>query len=127
MEKYVEAYRVYPQPRSDEISRHAGGIAWKLQGANPLARVFCVISLNLLDPELDAMEEPQSEPAAQSRPLEVETYNLHPACLAEVTLENPFLQEPYERFRAAMANPESTDRRRTRRPLARDAVTPYTP
>src|ERR1039458_6228527 len=49
-EKYVEAYRVYPQERSDEIARHAGGIAWKLQGCDPLARVLVVVSLNLLDP-----------------------------------------------------------------------------
>jgi hypothetical protein len=35
LEKYVEAYRVYPQERSDEIARHAGGIAWKLQGCDP--------------------------------------------------------------------------------------------
>ena len=55
LEKYVEAYRVYPQPRSDEISAHAAGIAWKLQGADPLARVLVVVSLNLLDPVLDAM------------------------------------------------------------------------
>jgi hypothetical protein len=33
--RYVEAYRVYPQPRSEEIARHAAGIAWKLQGADP--------------------------------------------------------------------------------------------
>src|SRR6478672_5702673 len=32
LEKYVEAYRVYPQQRSDEIAAHAAGIAWKLQG-----------------------------------------------------------------------------------------------
>jgi hypothetical protein len=49
-DKYVEAYRVYPQERSDEIARHAGGIAWKLQGCDPLARVLVVVSLNLLDP-----------------------------------------------------------------------------
>src|SRR5664280_1600423 len=47
--RYIEAYRVYPQPRSPEISRHAAGIAWKLQGADPLANVLVVVSLNLLD------------------------------------------------------------------------------
>src|SRR5262249_14353801 len=45
--RYVEAYRVYPQPRSDEIAARAAGIAWKLQGADPLANVFVVVSLNL--------------------------------------------------------------------------------
>ncbi len=62
LDRYVEAYRVYPQPRSEEIARHAAGIAWKLQGADPLAQVLVVISLNLLDPVLDAMEEPQAQP-----------------------------------------------------------------
>src|SRR5207249_5391957 len=77
LEKYVEAYRVYPQPRSDEIAAHAAGIAWKLQGADPMARVFFVISLNLLDPVLDAMEEPQPEPTSRTRQPDVEFYNLH--------------------------------------------------
>ena len=63
--RYVEAYRVYPQPRSDEIALHAQAIAWKLQGANPVATVFVVVSLNLLDPVLDAMEKPQAQPPAR--------------------------------------------------------------
>src|SRR5437879_3237657 len=110
LEKYVEAYRVYPQTRSDEISRHAAGIAWKLQGADPLARVFCVISLNLMDPVLDAMEEPQSEPTEQPQSPAPEVYNLHPDCLAEVTLEYPLLQERYGQFRVSMETPEPLDR-----------------
>ena len=60
LEKYVEAYRLWPQPRSEEIAAHADGIAWKLQGCDPLANVLVVISLNLLDPVLDAMERPQA-------------------------------------------------------------------
>src|ERR1051325_10828970 len=63
--RYIEAYRVYPQPRSAEIAEHGQAIAWKLQGANPLATVFVVVSLNLLDPVLDAMEAPQPEPAGR--------------------------------------------------------------
>src|ERR1039457_6801510 len=39
VEKYIEAYRVYPQERNDEIAAHAAGMAWKLQGADPLAQV----------------------------------------------------------------------------------------
>ncbi len=35
--QYVESYRVYPQERSDELEHHADGIAWKLQGTDPLA------------------------------------------------------------------------------------------
>jgi hypothetical protein len=59
MERYIEAYRVYPQERNDDIATHASGMAWKLQGADPLAQVFVVVSLNLLDPLLDAMQVPQ--------------------------------------------------------------------
>ena len=47
LSQYVEAYRVYPQERTDEVERFAGGIAWKLQGADPFARVLVVLSLNL--------------------------------------------------------------------------------
>ena len=66
IDKYVEAYRVHPMERSEEIAAHAGGMAWKLQGADPLAQVFVVVSLNLLDPLLDAMEAPQDPPAPRS-------------------------------------------------------------
>src|SRR3954469_22315845 len=61
--RYVEAYRVYPQPRSAALALHARGIAWKLQGAHPTSNVLVVVSVNLLDPVLDAIEAPQPEPA----------------------------------------------------------------
>jgi hypothetical protein len=125
VEKYVEAYRVYPQPRSDQIARHSAGIAWKLQGADPMARVFCVISLNLLDPVLDAMETPQPEPSAKAKTAPVEAFNLHPDCLAEVTLEYPFLQDRYERFRASMTDADFVDRRNAQLSLFRDAEAAY--
>jgi hypothetical protein len=67
LEDYAEAYRVYPQPRTDETARFAEAMAWKLQGADPFARVMVIVSLNLLDPVLDAMEQPQSEPKRRRR------------------------------------------------------------
>ena len=67
LNRYIEAYRVYPQTRSEETAAHAAGMAWKLQGADPLAQVFVVVSLNLLDPVLDAMEVPQDAPARALR------------------------------------------------------------
>ncbi len=63
LNRYIDAYRVYPQPRNEETAAHAAGMAWKLQGADPLAQVLVVVSLNLLDPVLDAMEVPQDAPA----------------------------------------------------------------
>src|SRR5579871_5514442 len=109
LEKYIEAYRVHPQERNEEIAAHASGMAWKLQGADPLASVFVVVSLNLLDPVLDAMESPQ-EPPARSRMDEVRLLNPHPDCLAEITLEYPYLQDRYESFRKQMAQPDMIDR-----------------
>jgi hypothetical protein len=95
-DKYVQTYRLYPQPTSFELSRHAAGIAWKLQSVDPLAKVLVVISLNLVDPVLEAMQHPQAEPLARARRKGIQVLNLHPDCLAEVLIEFPFLQSVYE-------------------------------
>jgi hypothetical protein len=125
IERYVEAYRVYPQPRSAEIARHADGIAWKLQGADPLAKVLVVLSLNLLDPVLDAMEHPQAQPMARTRREGVEVLNPHPDSLAEITIEYPFLQERYEQFRRHMTEFKLVDRRHAQLALYREAERVY--
>ncbi|MGB9455570.1 MAG: hypothetical protein WCB12_05985 [Bryobacteraceae bacterium] len=111
IERFIEAYRVYPQPRSEEISRHAAGIAWKLEGVDPMASVFVVVSLNLLDPLLDAMEEPQAQPLSRTRREGVELLNPHPDSLAEIAIEYPQLQWRYESYRAAMTDHNQIDRR----------------
>jgi hypothetical protein len=125
LEKYVEAYRLWPQPRSDSIAAHAAGIAWKLQGCDPLANVLVVVSLNLLDPLLDAMEQPQAQPMARLRRGGLQVLNPHPECLAEITVEYPFLQDRYEQYRGAMAGVETTDRRRVQLALFREAEKAY--
>jgi hypothetical protein len=119
--RYIEAYRLYPQPRSDQIAAHAAGIAWKLQGANPEARVFVVLALNLLDPVLDAMEEPQAQPLARSRREGIELINPHPDCLGEITAEYPALEWRYENFRAEMSDLTAIDRRHAQLALFREA------
>jgi hypothetical protein len=123
--RYVEAYRVYPQPRSEELARHAAGIAWKLQGANPLANVFVVVSLNLLDPVLDAMEEPQAQPMARVRREDVELLNPHPESLAEIAVEYPFLAWRYECFRQLMTDANLVDRRHAQLAVFREAEKNY--
>ncbi|MBV9505450.1 MAG: hypothetical protein JO323_10670 [Acidobacteriia bacterium] len=109
--RYVEAYRVHPQPRSPAITRHAAGIAWKLQGADPEARVFVVVSLNLLDAVLDAMEEPQAQPLAMTRRQGIQLLNAHPESLAEITAEYPSLQWRYENYRGSGSDKRLIDRR----------------
>jgi len=125
LQRYVEAYRLHPQPRNDELARHAAGIAWKLQGANPLARVLVVISLNLLDPVLDAMEEPQAQPMTKVRRDGIELLNPHPDSLAEITIEYPFLQWRYEQFRDLLTDANLIDRRRAQLAVFRDAEKEY--
>lgn len=110
-EQYVEAYRLYPQERSEQVARHADGIAWKLQGADPMASTLVVTSLNLLDPVLDAMERPQAQPFSRKR-TGVQLLNPHPACLAEITTDYPRLQEHYEDYRREMKDENAIDRRR---------------
>jgi hypothetical protein len=124
IDQYVEAYRVYPQERNEEIAAHAAAMAWKLQGADPLANTLVVVSLNLLDPLLDAMETPQDEPNRR-QPAEIRLLNPHPDCLAEITIEYPYLQDRYESFRAQMAPEELVDRPKVQFDLLRDAEAEY--
>lgn len=124
-EKYVELYRVHPAERSEEVTAHARAIAWKLQGADPEAQVLVVISLNLVDAVLDAMEEPQEPPPRRRLPLVVDLVNPHPDCLAEITVEYPFLQHRYEQFRQRMTEEELIDRPRVQLALFREAERAY--
>jgi hypothetical protein len=123
-EKYVEAYRVYPQSRNEEVTAHASAMAWKLQGADPLANTFVVVALNMLDPLLDAMETPQPAPPRSPR-YETLLLNPHPECLAEITIEYPYLQERYEFFRLDMKGEETLDRPKVQHDLLREAETKY--
>jgi hypothetical protein len=125
MERYVEAYRVYPQPRSEELATHARGIAWKLQGADPEVNVMVVVSLNLLDPVLDAMEEPQGEPASRVKREGVELFNPHPESLGEIALEYPALQWRYEQFRLLRTDANLIDRRHSQLAVFREAEKEY--
>ena len=127
---YVEAYRVYPQERTEEGDQFARGVAWKLQGCDPFGRVMVVLSLNLLDPVLDAMEEPQQEPKRRRRE-ELQLVNAHPDCLGEILSEYPFLQERYETFRTGTGDElvvrgsALVDRLRTQMALYREAEELY--
>ncbi len=127
MERYVEAYRVHPQGRTPELESHAAAMAWKLQGADPIASTCVVISLNMLDPLLDAMETPQDEPpAARTRLFGLgELFNLHPDCLAEVTSESPYYQERYEEIRPYDIGDFQLDRPGWQLALLRDAEKEY--
>jgi hypothetical protein len=124
---YLEAYRVHPQPRNAQLDAHAAAMAWKLQGADPLASLCAVVSLNLLDPLLDAMEVPQDAPPAPRTRLfqRAELCNLHPDCLAEVTSEAPYYQELYEHVRLEDLSVFRLDRPRWQLQLLREAEKEY--
>jgi hypothetical protein len=122
IEQYVELYRLEPQPRGDETELHASRLAWKLQGADPFANTLIVLSLNLLDPVLDAMETPQAPPETGFTEPPVTVINPHPDCLAEVCVEYPYLQDHYEQQRHSVAG---IDRGHIQLALLRAAETAY--
>jgi hypothetical protein len=124
IEKYIEAYRVYPQARTDEVAEHAAAMAWKLQGSDPLAPVLVVLSMNMLDPVLDAMESPQDPPRTYA-PIDVRLLNPHPDCLAEITMEYPYLQDRYEKLRREIPETGFMERPRVQFDLLRDAEKEY--
>ncbi len=132
LDPYIEAYRVYPQPRNEDVSSHAAGMAWKLQGADPSARVLVVASLNMLDPLLDAMEKPQEPPASRKKTGDIRLLNPHPDCLAEITVEYPYLQDRYEFYRLSLTGEaeasdadQMIDRPRVQMDLLREAEKKY--
>jgi hypothetical protein len=126
LEKYIEAYRVWPQPRNDDVTTHASAMAWKLQGADPSKNVVVVVSLNLLDPLLDAMEFPQEPPRPHPKHFDVLLLNPHPECLAEITVEFPYLQERYEFSRLDISDEDRLDRPKVQLALMREAEQKYT-
>jgi hypothetical protein len=126
LDKYIEAYRVWPQPRNDDVTAHANAMAWKLQGADPSMNVVVVVSLNLLDPLLDAMESPQEAPRPHPKHFDVQLLNPHPDCLAEITIEFPYLQERYEFSRLDISDEDRLDRPKVQLALMREAETKYT-
>ena len=133
LDRYIEAYRVYPQTRTEEVTAHASAMAWKLQGADPGASIVAVVALNMLDPLLDAMEAPQPPPA-RGQKFEPALLNPHPDCLAEITIEFPYLLERYEFFRLGMASNHNyqpyddkpLDRPRVQMDLLAEAAGKYT-
>ncbi len=125
LEKYIEAYRVWPQPRNDDVTEHANAMAWKLQGADPSANVLVVVSLNLLDPLLDAMELPQEAPRPHPKHFDVQLLNPHPECLAEITIEYPYLQERYEFSRLDIDDEDRLDRPKVQLSVMREAEKKY--
>ena len=125
LERYVDAYRVHAGARSQDVETHAAGMAWKLQGSDPMARVLVVLSLNLLDAVLDAMEVPQDPIPATQRRWESRLLNPHPDCLAEITIEYPYLQERYEGQRDAVADAAHLERPRVQMELLREAERAY--
>ena len=100
-------------------------MAWKLQGADPLARTCVVVSLNMLELLLESMETPQEEPAPiEGRASKTsELFNLHPDCLAEVTSEPPYYQQRFNELRDADAG--GIDRPRWQLALLREAESEY--
>ncbi len=135
---YPDPYAIPYRPR--KVYRGLPGLSAAAHGSGPpmprawrgncrggsQAQVLVVVSLNLLDPLLDAMEIPQDPPPARKH-LEVRLLNPHPDCLAEITVEFPYLQHRYEVFPAGDERwaADFLERPRVQFDLLRDAEAKY--
>ena len=114
-EPYIDSFRLQKNEPTEEMLEYAAAIARKLQGLHPDREVVVVVSLNMLDLVLDAMEIPQEHPVQpRGSSYLAELCNAHPDCLAEITVEFPFLIERYNRYREDLsAEPQFLDRMKT--------------
>jgi hypothetical protein len=71
------------------------------------------------------MEKPQAQPMARLRRNGVQVLNPHPECLAEITIEYPYLQDRYERFRGEMSDSHGVERRHVQLAVFREAEKTY--
>lgn len=123
VERYVAEYLKYA-PDSEMLRRHARGMAWRLQGIDPSSPALAVVSLNLSKPLLEEMVEPQEPPEGERAFRGAQLVYPHPDCLAEITIEYPFLQERYEQYRMLM-EAAGTDRPRVQLDVLREAEKQY--
>src|SRR4051794_11999314 len=100
-------------------------MAWKLQGTDPFAPTAVVLSLNLLDGVITALNEPQEDPPTGSPRRDIELINPHPDCLAEILIEYPWLQSRYEEYRMLLDDVESIQRHRVQLDVLRHAESTY--
>jgi hypothetical protein len=125
LDTYLNAYRLQAQPRNEDLERHAAAMAWRLQGADPFASTFVVVSLNVLHPLLDAMQVPQDEAPARLPAAMIRLVNADPECLAEICSEMPYLQARYEQWRIEQSEDILIDRQRINLDLLREAEVFY--
>jgi hypothetical protein len=100
-ESYVNSYRLEKHEPTEEMLEYTQAMARKMQGLQPDRETLAVVSLNVLDCLLDAMELPQERPIEpRGSAYLAEVCNVHPDCLAEITVEFPFLIQRYQRHRS---------------------------
>ncbi len=124
-ERFVEMYRESRRPDDPRIAAHAKALAWRLQGADPTKSTAVVLSLNLYDAVLEAMDEPQEDPDLGQARSEIRLVNAHPECLAEILVEYPYLQSRYEEYRMLLDDAEMIDRPRVQLQVFRHAEGTY--
>jgi hypothetical protein len=124
-DRFVEMYRSIPAPRDPRVDAHAKALAWRLQGADPTKRTCVVLSLNLYDAVLEAMDAPQEDPDLGTARREINLINAHPECLAEILVEYPYLQSRYEEYRMLLDEPNTIDRPRVQIEVLKHAENTY--
>src|SRR6202034_1417718 len=85
-----------------------------------------LITLTLVVSILDAMQSPQEPPRPHPKHFDVQLLNPHPDCLAEITVEFPYLQERYEFSPLDLSDGDRLGRPKVHLALMREAELKYT-
>lgn len=109
--------------KREESNALGAGIAWKLQGVDPFAKVMAVISPDLVNAVMEAMEAPEEAPENTLARRSITLLHPHPDCLGEILVEYPFLQEKYEQYRLGLI--DDIDRPRVQLEVFKHAESTY--
>lgn len=124
-DRFVSMYRDQRKPSGPYIAAHASVVAWKLQGSDPGRRTAVVLSVNLLDAVIRALEVPQEDPEIGQPKRDVDLVNPHPESLSEILIEYPYLQSRYEEYRMLLDDVAIIDRPRVQLEVLKYAETTY--
>ena len=99
LEKYIEAYRVYPQARTEEVTAHAAAHGVEAARRRP-AGAACWWWFRSTAGSAARRHGGSAGLRRRGRSIRrCGLLNPHPDCLAEITIEYPYLQDRYEFFR----------------------------
>ncbi len=126
LNQYIEAYRVYPQDRNEEIAGARGRHGVEAAGRRSDGAGVCGGLAESAGPGCWMRWRCRRIRPRRTAPPDIRLLNPHPDCLAEITVEYPYLQDRYELFRPPDGPEELiVDRPKVQFDLLREAEKEY--